>query len=82
MNVTELRTKLEEMEQQGNGHCRVEVAPAPPPLTVIQGGNIPGIDFAAEDYGVTEVFINPWQQGTAITLIFTELDLESASTEP
>jgi hypothetical protein len=28
------------------------------------------VDFAAEDYGVTEVVISPWQQGNAVTLHF------------
>jgi hypothetical protein len=72
VNVTELRERLEKLEREGSGSCRVEIAPAPPPLEVLRGGDLTGVgvDFAAEDYGVTEVVISPWQQGNAITLHF------------
>jgi hypothetical protein len=70
--VTELRQRLEKLERDGSGSCRVEIAPAPPPLEVIRRGDLTGtgIDFAAEDYGVSEVVISPWQQGNAVTLHF------------
>lgn len=75
MNVTQLRQRLEELERAGNGDCRVEVSPTPPPPQVINSGDLSdlGIDFAAEDYGVTDVDIRPWQRGLAVTLLFTEM---------
>ena len=79
MNVTELRQRLEKLEREGSGSCRVEIAPAPPPLEVIRRGDLTGtdIDFAAEDYGVAEVVISPWQQGNAVTLHFVPVGGET-----
>jgi hypothetical protein len=76
VKVTELRRRLEKLEQEGNGQCQVEVAPAPPPLEVIESGDLSGavFDFAAEDYGVTEIIISSWQQGNAITLHFVPVE--------
>lgn len=74
MNVTELRQRLAELEANGDGHCRVEVAPVPPPLELIRSGNLTGfdIDFAMEDYEITEIVVSPWQRGRAITLHFKD----------
>ena len=77
MNVTELRQRLEDLEAKGDGQCRVEVAPVPPPLELINGGDLSGwdIDFVLEEYEVTDIIISPWQRSTAITLHFNQTEL-------
>lgn len=79
MTLTELRTRLEELERKGHGHRSVEVSPAPPPVPhwhTMSSGELKRyrLNFIVMNYVVTSVSIGRLLTDPPVTLTFAEAD--------